>query len=47
VKTRLGSLSGEGNLPIETVTALNANGQSAKRLRAAIDGIARANEVIE
>ncbi|MGB7826609.1 MAG: hypothetical protein WBL86_09890, partial [Pseudolabrys sp.] len=36
VKTRSGSLPGEGNLPIETVTALNANGQGA-----------RADEVIE
>src|SRR5256885_12161321 len=42
VKTRSGSLPGEGNLPIETMTALNAKtAKAACPYCAAIDGVAR------
>ena len=44
VKTRSGSLPGEGNLPIETVTALNA--KTAKAPALTVPPL-RADEVIE
>jgi hypothetical protein len=47
VKTRLGSLPGEGNLPIETVTALNAKTAKAPALTVPPSMVLRADEVIE
>jgi len=45
VKTRSGSLPGEGNLPIETMTALNA--KKAKAPALTVPMVLRADEVIE
>ena len=47
VKTRSGSLPGEGNLPIETMTALNAKTAKAPALTVPPSMVLRADEVIE
>jgi hypothetical protein len=47
VKTRSGSLPGEGNLPIETMTALNAKKAKAPALTVPLSMVLRADEVIE
>src|SRR5260221_10005509 len=47
VKTRSGSLPGEGNLPIETVTVLNAKTAKARALTVPPSMVLRADEVIE
>jgi hypothetical protein len=47
VKTRSGSLPGEGNLPIETVTALNAKTAKAPALTVPPSMVLCADGVIE